>query len=190
VEASELARLRKTTILPEKLVVGTVCGLAPGRGLDLFLECAKRVLDKVPAAYFLVAGRELKGASGFVRNLRSQASMLGIGNHVVFADPMADLNALYGLMQVFAFFSQHEASGRTAAKAMMRGLPVVARAWVRCPKWWSTKKQACFSQAPTWRRLPGTLPCSSRIRTSAMPWPSRRKSGRRRTLAWSEWWRR
>src|SRR4030095_2821641 len=103
------------------LVVGYVGRLEPGKGPDVLLAAAERLVLKLPAVALLFV-RE-----GPLReSLAERASAAGV--RVVFAGRRPDVPALLRACDVIAVPSRQEAYGRVFIEAMASHVPVVASA--------------------------------------------------------------
>lgn len=105
----------------EPRVITTVANLRPGKGHDVLLKAATRVVGRVPDVRFRIVG---DGAHR--RELERQAAALGIAANVEFLGHRDDVPKLLRESDVFAFPSYMEASPNAVIEAMAAGLPVVA----------------------------------------------------------------
>lgn len=102
-------------------VITTVAHLRPGKGHEVLLRAAARVLHLVPDARFQIVG---DGARR--RELEREASALRISAQVAFLGHMDDVPAVLRQSDLFAFPSFMEASPNALIEAMAAGVPVVA----------------------------------------------------------------
>jgi glycosyltransferase involved in cell wall biosynthesis len=117
----DLARFAPAPSTSHRRVITTVANLRPGKGHEVLLKAAARVLRRVPDARFDIIGdgprrRELEGLAAA---LRISAQVRFIGHH-------DDVPAALRDSDVFAFPSFMEASPNAVLEAMAAGLPVVA----------------------------------------------------------------
>ncbi len=108
-------------------VAGIAGQLVPWKGHERFLVAAARVARQLPDARFLVVGDDRFG--DFPRALdclRQRASVLGIGDQVVFAGWRDDMPAVMSALDVLVVASENEPFGRVAIEAMACAKPVVA----------------------------------------------------------------
>ncbi|HVT27933.1 MAG TPA: glycosyltransferase [Lacipirellulaceae bacterium] len=116
-----LAVRREVGLGPTDSVVGIVAALRPEKNHKLFLDIARRVVDQLPTARFLVIG------DGPCRDeIERRASELGIGERTLFLGPRGDVPRLLAAMDVFALTSKIEANPVSILEAMSVGRPVVA----------------------------------------------------------------
>lgn len=97
-------------------VVTTVGRLTAIKQQTLFLEVARRVLERYPNALMLIAG------DGDLRNaLEMESRRLGINNAVRFLGWRRDLEALYAATDVFLLTSRNEGTPVALIEAMATG---------------------------------------------------------------------
>jgi glycosyltransferase involved in cell wall biosynthesis len=102
-------------------VITTVANLRPGKGHDVLLKAAARVVRRVPDVRFQIVG------DGPRRDeLEQQAAALRISAQVSFLGHRDDVPAVLERSDIFAFPSFMEASPNAVIEAMAAGLPVVA----------------------------------------------------------------
>jgi glycosyltransferase involved in cell wall biosynthesis len=102
-------------------VVGIVAALRLEKNHELFLEMARRVVRRLPAARFLIIG------DGPCREpLENQSRDFGLESHVLFLGSRNDVSRLLAAMDVFALTSHIEANPISILEAMSVGRPVVA----------------------------------------------------------------
>jgi glycosyltransferase involved in cell wall biosynthesis len=106
---------------PAVPVIGYFGRLEPGKGVDVLLEAAERVHDKLPGTAFLLVG------DGPLR-ARLAARATAVGLPVCFTGYRDDVAALLRLCAVVVLPSRQEAFGRVLVEAMASGVPVVATA--------------------------------------------------------------
>ncbi len=117
-ESSHLSNVRKELgIKPEEWVVGIVGNLVPAKGIDKFIQVAKRVNN----AKFVIVGE------GALRNeLEHLVETLNLNGKVIFTGARDDIPDILSVFDVFLFTSNWEAFGITLIEAMASGVPVVA----------------------------------------------------------------
>lgn len=95
--------------------------LVAGKGLDILLESARKVLALHPSAYFLVVGRGPQRAS-----YEAYARELGISNRVVFTGFRSDIPTILAGTDVFVLPSISEGMPKSLLEAMAARKAVVA----------------------------------------------------------------
>ncbi len=117
-------------IAAESPLVGMVAHLTPWKGHEDFLRVARRVLDAVPEAHFVIAGGpiyETAGHAGYEASLRRQVSDLGLGPRVSFLGARNDVPDVLAALDVLVHCpTAPEPFGRVLAEAMAVARPVVA----------------------------------------------------------------
>ena len=109
------------TNVPRRRVITTVANLRPGKGHDVLLKAAMRVIRRVPDARFQIVG---DGARR--QDLERQAAAFRISGQVSFLGHRDDVPAVLQQSDLFAFPSFMEASPNAVIEAMAAGLPIVA----------------------------------------------------------------
>jgi glycosyltransferase involved in cell wall biosynthesis len=115
---------RRYSIPADSLLVVQVSWMIPEKGIDDFLEAAKRVADVEPKAHFLLAGD-----GSYQSQFQDKAWALGLCDRVTFTglmeDPLAE--GLFAAADVVCQVSRwEEVFGWVIAEAMASGKPVVA----------------------------------------------------------------
>ncbi len=117
---ADLETLRATYARPEQRLVLLVGRLVYEKGFQLALEALPRVIDRVGAVRFLVAGSGPHEAQ-----LRRQATELGLDEHGTFVGWIGDdlLHSLYRIADLCVVPSIYEPFGLVALEAMASGCP-------------------------------------------------------------------
>jgi glycosyltransferase involved in cell wall biosynthesis len=102
-------------------VITTVANLRPGKGHDVLLKAAARVLRRIPDVQFRIVGDGPRR-----QELEQQAAALRISAQVSFLGHRDDVPAVLRQSDIFAFPSFMEASPNALIEAMAAGLPIVA----------------------------------------------------------------
>jgi glycosyltransferase involved in cell wall biosynthesis len=103
------------------LVVGNAGWLIPRKRFDIFLQVAEKIGEKVPNAFFIIAG------DGPERSrLEALAERLGIKRRVKWLGWQSDLGRFYRSIDVMVFNSDWDAMGLSPLESMAFGIPVVA----------------------------------------------------------------
>jgi glycosyltransferase involved in cell wall biosynthesis len=103
-------------------LVGIVARLVPIKGIDMFLEVARRVANASSAHFVVAGGGELSD------ELRDQASRLGLQDRVAFLGWRSDLASIYADLDVVALTSHNEGTPVSLIEALASAKPVVATA--------------------------------------------------------------
>jgi glycosyltransferase involved in cell wall biosynthesis len=102
-------------------VVTTVGRLTAIKQHHLFLETARRVLDRNPRAFFLIAGDgELRGS------LEASARNRGLGERARFLGWRRDLPVIYGASDVFLLTSRNEGTPVALIESLAAAVPGVS----------------------------------------------------------------
>ena len=116
----EPAEARRSLGLPAEMpLVGIVGRLVPIKNHVLFLDAARRVLERIPAATFVIAG---DGELHQMLELEAES----LGDRVRFLGWVRDLPALYAALDVVALTSLNEGTPVALIEAAAAGRPVVA----------------------------------------------------------------
>jgi L-malate glycosyltransferase len=115
--AARLARAKSTG----RRVITTVANLRPGKGHDVLLKAAARVIRRVPDVQFQIVGDGPRR-----QELEQQAAALRISAQVSFLGHRDDVPAVLAQSDLFAFPSFMEAAPNAVIEAMAAGLPIVA----------------------------------------------------------------
>ena len=109
---------------PTDIVITTVCRLFPGKGLTELVRSFARVHAEQPHTRLLVVGGEM--VHGYLGELQTLASVLGVADRVVFTGRRNDVPALLAASDIYAMPSMFEPFGLVYLEAMAMQLPVVA----------------------------------------------------------------
>ena len=107
---------------PDSLPVSYVANLREDKGHLCLLEAARRVVEAVPSARFLLVGREDREAAP----VRAKILELGLDGHVVLAGARRDIPAILRVTRVLAHPGEQEGMSNAILEAMAAGVPVVA----------------------------------------------------------------
>ena len=102
-------------------VIGILAALRPEKNHELFLAGARQILDKFPAAQFLVIGEGPRRAE-----LESTARDLGVANATRFLGSRSDVPALLAACDLVALTSHNEAAPVSILEALSTGVAVVS----------------------------------------------------------------
>jgi glycosyltransferase involved in cell wall biosynthesis len=108
---------------PDAFIVGAVGNLLPRKRLDVLIDALPFVLDRVPQAWFLIAG------DGPERErLTEQARRLGVESRLRCTGWMENIVGAYHALDVFVLLGDgREETGLTLAEAMACGVPALVR---------------------------------------------------------------
>lgn len=109
-------------------VVGTVCRISPEKGLDFFLQAAKKVVNIFPDSKFIIVGGAFFETDRVYQSeLKKLASNIGLSNHVIFTGFRNDVARVMAGMDIVVLPSViDDAFPRTPLEAMALAKPVVA----------------------------------------------------------------
>jgi glycosyltransferase involved in cell wall biosynthesis len=102
-------------------IVTTVANLRPGKGHDVLLKAAARLVRRVPDIRFRIVGDGPRRG-----DLERQAAALRVSSHVEFLGYRSDVAELLRQSDIFALPSLMEASPNALIEAMAAGVPIVA----------------------------------------------------------------
>lgn len=105
----------------EAPVVGTVANFSPDKGYPHLLDAARRVLEEIPAAYFLFVG-----SGPLLEDMKKAAQAMPGSGRLIFAGARDDVPALLDAMDVFTLASVTEGFPNVVLEAMAAGKPIAA----------------------------------------------------------------
>jgi glycosyltransferase involved in cell wall biosynthesis len=123
-DPATMAMLRQRFGVEEHhLVLGTVARFIQWKGHHHIVGAARRIVDHVPNARFLLCGRGPQE-----QEIRAMVRDLGLEGHVVFTGRIEprDMPSFYGLLDACLHAAVLEPFGLVYAEAMMNGAPVVS----------------------------------------------------------------
>lgn len=120
--AGEVAAARAALgIEPSTIAVGTVTRLMPAKGNKHLVDAVPEIARRHPRARVYIVGEgELE------RDLKAQASALGVGDRVVFLGFQRDVSEVLAAFDVVVFPSLWEGTPLTAFEALASGKPIVS----------------------------------------------------------------
>ena len=111
---------RKLGVPIDSPVISIVGRLSPEKGHQLFLEMARRIVEHVPNACFLIVGH------GPLRSrLEAETKTLGLQQRVFFLGHRTDMHVVYGATDVLALCSFTEGLPNVVLEAFAHGRPAV-----------------------------------------------------------------
>jgi len=102
-------------------LVGMVARLAPRKGVEVFLQAARLILQECPRTRFLVAGD-----GPLWPELKKLAEELGLDGRLFFTGRLTEAAGLMSFLDVFVLPSRQEGLPLALLEAMARARPVVA----------------------------------------------------------------
>lgn len=105
----------------DKLLIGTVARLVKIKGIEYLLDAFSGVIKRCPNAHLVIAGTGEE-----LTNLKEQAQLLNISEHVSFTGYVKEAQALMNIFDIFTLPSLEEPFGMVCAEAMACSKPVVA----------------------------------------------------------------
>jgi D-inositol-3-phosphate glycosyltransferase len=123
------AGARKYFDLPAKsCIVGVLGRLDKLKGQHVLLQAVPDILKRHPRTFFVIAGDETAGASGYKEYLRELCRTLNIERSVKFLPFTEDAPRLMAALDVFVLPSFSETYGLVVLEAMSMQKPVIATA--------------------------------------------------------------
>ena len=125
VEAEIIPRdaARETLGLPhDSLVIGNVGRLHPDKDQATLLAGFAKALPNLPEGVLLA----IAGSGPLENSLKTQATNLGIADHVRFLGQVPNIRRLFSAFDLFVLSSDHEPFGMVLLEAMAAGAPVLA----------------------------------------------------------------
>ena len=108
---------------PTTPLVGILAALRPEKNHELFLRSAKRILEQVPEARFVIIGDG--DCRGDLEKIANELNLLGDEPKVHFLGNRDDVPAVLAAIDVLALTSHNEANPVSILEAMSCGKPVV-----------------------------------------------------------------
>ena len=114
--------LRKELKLPDATkIIGTVAALTQEKGIHIFLETAKVLLQNNQNLHFIIAGK-----GKLEQSLKSLAQELEIHDKVTFLGFRANVKEILTDINILLFTSKSEGLGTSLLEAMQTKVPIVA----------------------------------------------------------------
>lgn len=118
---------RRLGLPPGAPLAGMVSRIAPGKGQNVFIEAAGKILESLPDARFLIVGGALFGEEAYWESLRSGISRGRNAERIFFTGQLdRALPAMNALDVMVHCPIVPEGFGRAVAEAMALGVPVVS----------------------------------------------------------------
>lgn len=118
---------RELGIPPAAPLVGVVCRVDRVKGLEDFIDAAALVVDRHPAARFLVVGPRCADAGEqYVADLRDRATRRGLDGRLTLTGARSDVPELLRELDVSVLSTLSEGLSNALLESMAAGTPVVA----------------------------------------------------------------
>jgi glycosyltransferase involved in cell wall biosynthesis len=115
--------LRKRLGLADSaILIGSLGNVRPAKGYDVLLRAARTVIERYPAAHFVIAGEPKKS---LMAELDALTMALGIREHVHFIGYYDNSAEFLAQLDVFVLASLSEGFSISTIEAMATGLPVL-----------------------------------------------------------------
>ncbi|MBI3012002.1 MAG: glycosyltransferase [Elusimicrobia bacterium] len=121
VEDTILRSFRKKWVQEGEWVLGAMGRLHRQKGIDIFLQAAKKIAEKVPRCRFLIAGDGPEK-----ENLERLTRSLGLESQVTFCGWVKESLEFISLLDVFVLTSRWEGMPNVVLEAMALNKPVVS----------------------------------------------------------------
>ncbi len=119
--ASQADARLKLGIFGNHFVVGTIARLAPEKGIEYLVECARNLKDEMnDIVIYIIGGGPL------LNSLQRLAKDLGVENSVIFAGSISNAYEYLAAFDLFVLSSLSENHSIALLEAMRAGLPIIA----------------------------------------------------------------
>jgi glycosyltransferase involved in cell wall biosynthesis len=115
------AKRRELGIPGDAMIIGIAARLSPPKGVTHILRALPDIVARVPRVALIVAGE-----GPLEQDLRAETARLGLGDHVKFVGPRADMPELLKLFDLYVLPSVSEGLPMVLLEAMAAGCPIVA----------------------------------------------------------------
>jgi glycosyltransferase involved in cell wall biosynthesis len=123
----ERQRMRQELGVPaECVLVGSVGNINRFKGYAYFVEAAAAIKKQLPAARFLIVGRQLDTDPGYWERLQELTARLGLTEDFFYPGFRDDIPAVLSALDVFVLPSVRESCPMAILEAMAMKVPVVA----------------------------------------------------------------
>jgi len=120
-------KLRRSWGWEKNIVIGMVARITPGKGHDLFLNIAERLLRKDPKVRFRLAGHCDPEEDWYYQELLTLRKKLGLEKVVFFDQHIENVPEFLSAMDLVLHTAKAESFGMAVAEAMACARPVVVR---------------------------------------------------------------
>jgi glycosyltransferase involved in cell wall biosynthesis len=113
---------------PDEVLVGCVSNLTPQKGLDLFVDVARRLSCSRPNVRFALFGRRMETHESYADGLLMRAGDLTRGNLLTVRDVGSEISRYVRALDLFLATAEPRSEGisTTILEAMASGVPVVS----------------------------------------------------------------
>lgn len=121
--------IRSTIGLKEnELVIGTIAQIRHGKGIDIFLDAAKRLLVDRQDLKFVIVGPGASNEQEYFQEIMARLTQGALKDKVIYLGSRSDIPDLLASFDVFCLATRAETFGIVVIEAMAAGVPVVASA--------------------------------------------------------------
>lgn len=120
--------LRRMSIAPESLLIGTVGEIKRQKGYEEYLRAAAIIAREKKSTHFIIAGADTTRTGAHRAALERLINELGLTSRVHFTGWLDEVAPLMAALDVYVSASHTESFGLAIVEAMASGLPVVATA--------------------------------------------------------------
>ena len=113
-------------ISDKNIVIGTIAQICHRKGVDIFIETAKKLFRTNNNLHFLIIGPTGKGEEEFAQALYLSIKDNELKHNIHFLGSRSDIPNLLASMDIFFLPTRAEPFGMVVTEAMAAGLPVVA----------------------------------------------------------------
>lgn len=128
--ADASAARKELGLTPDEKLVGMFASYKQQKNHPMFFNAAKRVLQRVPSAKFMLVGDELhtglQGTDEYKQKIRTLVSELGIESRCLFLGNRRDVPDLYRACDITVLPSFYEGTPNVLLESMASGVPGVA----------------------------------------------------------------
>ncbi len=127
---------RRQLELGDRFVISTFGLVSPGKGLELALDAMSHIIETVPSAVLVIAGRTHPGENRrhgeqYRSSLVAQVERLGLGNHVRFIDSFLPVDTIADVLAatdvfVTPYINSEQIVSGALTFAVASGCPVVS----------------------------------------------------------------
>jgi glycosyltransferase involved in cell wall biosynthesis len=120
-------KLRRSWGWEKNTIVGMVARVTPGKGHELFLRVAGKLVQKDPRVRFRLTGLHSPGEKWFFLEMLALRKKMGLEKSVILEDRVDDVPGFFSALDLVLHTAPAESFGMAVAEAMACGRPVVVR---------------------------------------------------------------